>query len=1854
MNSKEYMQKVDQKANTINSVINPFSLLYEDNKEVTRPMHPASANSILSNEISSPGDEHADLPKGFTLTQERKRPTRKGDISTPVPEMEYKYQPEDANFIIDLAALLMGMDPRTSDPSAVHHTVAKHSLDTILVRAFKAHPAVLELMETMTSDKKKERMRYRLAGCAQLLISATSPPRTDSAPSVLVVVYKAICRGLFEVLAVVFGVDTGCILNLMRSRTNSSTKVRALTKYFHVENGPGAREILLLFKRLVRYEKEKMDTIVNWIITAMYVDQMAPLFDSKYPGIIRADKYYKMREEGSPNISAKDARSVEILLQHTAVYIKNTPSVNFEPVWILNALNIPPAVAIAVTSTILECACENDAKMDFQGDLNREVEWKKSQDAIKDTGLLLKLIHKKAEVDNKPIDTRDSKTARVEIHHRTKAWSNATNVKVSLEEDKPLSIRKIQDQQALQSRVDNAIADPVVEEEDIEPVLDDEINPGLCELMESIKESDYPNTSMHAGYFLANKYPGFPGFEAISASSKMVDISSLIKPSPFIGLTEEDQGIVMESPCRDIFRKIVAGDRVRIDIPHQRLLIACILGDFEKKDDDKNVYGIGMSGCDRHENVSLKDRLMGTRHHTTPSDDSGIVCPRGNMCLIHGFIHDGIRRVQETCYDPRHSRIINDTLSKWKYLASYYSIIGGPYPDKRYMKKPITPPLVVPAWFIPPELWMKIRDKIDQGLEFNDNDFNSVGKNPMGYENSQLLQLWYLHQRVGAKMWNRWKSLVNNKPDFIEFRDIVFDSDRFENMRSEFHYTENTFRLFGVYIEWFHELLKVGIDRKVSVGFRSVDVEPLSITFAKEMKPYLKIVEWSVARRTLLPVFTYLDEESGNYVCRGRHLTRVEIHQLQEHIDLSRSMCEYTRDEDRILTYGRKITYERYAYRQLRIDKEEDKVSVPKLIGELSSGQIAHNRFLDGKANTLTPTILNLDDCVPLMNVIKNGNRVNFTFSNAPWFCNTCSLEFYSESELLLHRSSMHHMKCWLGMFQSPVGGYVEFKEQQESEISRIKNQGRHSSGGVLMSDLLPEGFLDNADQEKYEQHTSLEAGSLCDNTLSVEPRELTPIQQFNELFAKFGDRAVAIHIFLYDNVRQQLCRLMMLPPDSTFEKIEETYYTLVKWEKGASTKIEKLKKEAKSKAEKFKEAIKALELKQSEKTNNGNYKRRTHGARHSSDYANVKNKDKTFEPFEQEIRTCNKALQTSKKAHRDTETSLKSARSRLDMYRQMSDFWDILQSIESELQKNAIDIRPINVCLLCPSGKCSFPTAKIPETLREVMSPYYSAHPNINGGKMPTHVCGSCLNMIIYTTKPDSLYTVGKFVRYWATITVQHMKTGRPCDEHTSRIRMFDTLFGYGTPTRGQCQHCQLVPGNTKGRTIPGNVISKSVRGIFRKFLMKIPFDGEPECEDDEIEMDIGSRFAEALPTITCRVCFGRLVESVSVKLVEYGAGKKGIIDIAMLKAMYTSCSPADRKAIMRPISIANDLAGSCFSTARICVKIARFVGNSNLQNLIAPSTVGCNTAREMDKLSLKYSRMEILTDRFQYNSDTKTVSFLVQNNQGSELKHHLLSVMDKQSRSVQRKRFLARNNRNSSTSSNSSDSNFKWDNNHILVRKEKQEQDYVKIESKKQKDNQPTEISKPFMRNGEIKRNPFGSEDLVCALEGGSINPDTVVAISNPELCEDIPMIQPPVISTPDPEPHESIPQQYSLFLGHVFPTPGFLLSDGEDFIIRDMRDFKISSRKMLLFLVTGKFIKTGGIHITWTGENILIDTTGSGMSTYQIAGHLVRGFAAIYHPELSTVCEYNSQCWCYMKNGGNLCIRAHKHQDGGGLSF
>ena len=417
MNSQESMQPIGQQVNTTNSVtiapFNPFSLLDDDEveKKVTRSVllmsGPASAGARVSNAVSALGAEPTAVTSGFTVLGGRNRSTKNGDKPVPVPEQEYKYQYGDAKFLIDLAALLMGMDPRTSDPSAGHHSVAKQSLDAILGRVFRARPEVRGLMETLKSDKKKEKMRYRLAGCAQLLIAVTSPPRDGAAPSVLVVVYKTICRGLFEILAVVFGVDTGGILGVLRSRVGKSEKVQALTKYFHVENGHGAREILLLFRRLVECDKGRMEDIVNWVITVMYVDQMAPMFDSKYPGIIHADKYYKMRTEGRPRMSNRDAHLVEILLQHTNVHFRNTPSGNFDPAWILYKLKVPPAVAIAVTTIVLECVCENDAKMDFQGDLSRKDKWEyglqKFKEVFKDPGFLMSLLHEEeaAEIESK-------------------------------------------------------------------------------------------------------------------------------------------------------------------------------------------------------------------------------------------------------------------------------------------------------------------------------------------------------------------------------------------------------------------------------------------------------------------------------------------------------------------------------------------------------------------------------------------------------------------------------------------------------------------------------------------------------------------------------------------------------------------------------------------------------------------------------------------------------------------------------------------------------------------------------------------------------------------------------------------------------------------------------------------------------------------------------------------------------------------------------------------------------------------------------------------------------------------------------------------------------------------------------------------------------------------------------------------------------------------------------------------------------------------------------------------------------------------------------------------------------------
>jgi hypothetical protein len=229
--------------------------------------------------------------------------------------------------------------------------------------------------------------------------------------------------------------------------------------------------------------------------------------------------------------------------------------------------------------------------------------------------------------------------------------------------------------------------------------------------------------------------------------------------------------------------------------------------------------------------------------------------------------------------------------------------------------------------------------------------------------------------------------------------------------------------------------------------------------------------------------------------------------------------------------------------------------------------------------------------------------------------------------------------------------------------------------------------------------------------------------------------------------------------------------------------------------------------------------------------------------------------------------------------------------------------------------------------------------------------------------------------------------------------------------------------------------------------------------------------------------------------------------------------------------------------------------------------------------------------------------------------------------------------------------------------------------FESKKQKDNQTVAkpltitISKPLislmMINEEHKSNPFGPEYLVEALKGGIIDPDNIDTKANSEVEVLVHMMHVADETADDKSKIPPIEQktaggewyypEYSLFLGKVFPLPGILLTNGKDFIIREIRDFEVSGMKMLLFLATGKPIKTtDGIHIVWAGQNILIDTTGNGTATYQILGNTVREFVAIKYPDLNTVCEHITQSWCYMKNSGKLCIRIHMEQDGEGLCF
>lgn len=139
-----------------------------------------------------------------------------------------------------------------------------------------------------------------------------------------------------------------------------------------------------------------------------------------------------------------------------------------------------------------------------------------------------------------------------------------------------------------------------------------------------------------------------------------------------------------------------------------------------------------------------------------------------------------------------------------------------------------------------------------------------------------------------------------------------------------------------------------------------------------------------------------------------------------------------------------------------------------------------------------------------------------------------------------------------------------------------------------------------------------------------------------------------------------------------------------------------------------------------------------------------------------------------------------------------------------------------------------------------------------------------------------------------------------------------------------------------------------------------------------------------------------------------------------------------------------------------------------------------------------------------------------------------------------------------------------------------------------------------------------------------------------------------------------------QTSLVLGHISSTPGLLLQAGANFIVRDVRDvqdvryargardFIVNGGEMLRLLTTGKSIKSGGIHIKWSVPNVHIDITGDGVATYIVPIYTIRGFVSMTYPNLCVLCEHDSQTWCYMKNGGILCIRMHKYMDGKDLRF
>jgi hypothetical protein len=253
----------------------------------------------------------------------------------------------DNYFIIDLP-LLMGVES-----NGIHHTKARLIIDEFISSIINSHPDVEEFMRSV-GEKQQDTMKFKLIGCALLRIINYCPPGCEL-PRISIVVYKAICRSLFDILTEVFGINTSAILGTMGSKSYNNVKINSLSNHFHIKHtDPGYKDIRAFFLRLLEGKCGVREEIINWIISVIYVCFMAPVFDRKYHGIFRAEKYYELYSIGAPVMHKRDHKTISLILLNVKKHIRTIPESKFAHENIIGSSKIPIDITTKVAFTLLE------------------------------------------------------------------------------------------------------------------------------------------------------------------------------------------------------------------------------------------------------------------------------------------------------------------------------------------------------------------------------------------------------------------------------------------------------------------------------------------------------------------------------------------------------------------------------------------------------------------------------------------------------------------------------------------------------------------------------------------------------------------------------------------------------------------------------------------------------------------------------------------------------------------------------------------------------------------------------------------------------------------------------------------------------------------------------------------------------------------------------------------------------------------------------------------------------------------------------------------------------------------------------------------------------------------------------------------------------------------------------------------------------------------------------------------------------------------------------------------------------------------------------------------------------------